>query len=494
MKRDKGMSKKKKSRFFSKKRLKLVNSALLSLFVLLAGLLIFTIFRYNILAFRYLNVLVTGLLVGIASLALVLIVRGKARRFTGLLLFFSLLLGSGAMYALKEVVDLSTGLNSTANYSEYEMAILVPADSEIKDVSQLEQVLAPLGNDSDNIKALTDHLAQTKKSQPHVEASPSYLAAYQSLINGEAPAMVLNSVFENVIQTEHPDYASKVKKIYSYKLTKQVETAKSKQDPKADVFNIYVSGIDTYGSISSVSRSDVNIIMTVNRKTKKVLLTTTPRDTYLPIADGGANQGDKLTHAGIYGIDASVHTLENFYGIDINYYVRLNFTSFLKLIDLLGGIDVHNEQEFTSLHGNYHFEVGNIHLNSEQALGFVRERYSLSGGDNDRGKNQEKVIAAVIKKLTSTDALKNYRAIISGLQDSVQTNMNLETMMSLINSQLESGGSYSVQSQALVGTGSNELTSYAMPGSNLYMMQPDQASLASLKAAMQAVREGKADD
>ena len=156
--------------------------------------------------------------------------------------------------------------------------------------------------------------------------------------------------------------------------------------------------------------------MTVNRKTKRVLLTTTPRDAYVPIADGGADQPDKLTHAGIYGIDASVHTLEKLYGIDIQYYVRLNFTSFLKLIDLLGGVDVYNDQEFTSLHGNYHFKVGNVHLNSEQALGFVRGTVFIDGVViTTAEKNQEKVIAAVIKKLTSTDALKNYNSIISGL-------------------------------------------------------------------------------
>ena len=165
--------------------------------------------------------------------------------------------------------------------------------------------------------------------------------------------MVLNSVFESVIENEHPDYASKIKKIYTYKISKKIENAQSPATNN-DVFNIYVSGIDTYGPVSSVSRSDVNIIMTVNRKTKKVLLTTTPRDAYVPIADGGNNQNDKLTHAGIYGVEASIHTLENLYGIKTNYYIRLNFTSFLKLVDLLGGIDVYNDQEFTSLHGNYH--------------------------------------------------------------------------------------------------------------------------------------------
>ncbi|HET4086812.1 TPA: LCP family protein, partial [Streptococcus pneumoniae] len=270
--------------------------------------------------------------------------------------------------------------------------------------------------------------------------------------------------------------------------TKKVEAPKTSKNQS---FNIYVSGIDTYGPISSVSRSDVNILMTVNRDTKKILLTTTPRDAYVPIADGGNNQKDKLTHAGIYGVDSSIHTLENLYGVDINYYVRLNFTSFLKMIDLLGGVDVHNDQEFSALHGKFHFPVGNVHLDSEQALGFVRERYSLADGDRDRGRNQQKVIVAILQKLTSTEALKNYGTIINSLQDSIQTNMPLETMINLVNAQLESGGNYKVNSQDLKGTGRMGLPSYAMPDSNLYVMEIDDSSLAVVKAAIQDVMEGR---
>ncbi|MEZ7605881.1 LCP family protein [Streptococcus sp. 27098_8_113] len=470
-------------------RLKIVNSTLLGVYTLLAAFLIFTIFRYHFLAFRYVNILVTALILAVAVLSGILIFKGKAGKTTSAILIVALLVGSVSMYAVKGLVDLSAGVNSTSNYSEYEMSIVVPADSDVKDLKQLTNVLAPSGNDQDNVQALMKNISQTQGHELTVDTASSYLAAYKSLTSGEAKAMVLNSVFEDTIRGEDPDYASKIKKIYTYKISKKVDTAIGKQDPNAEVFNIYVSGIDTYGPISSVSRSDVNIIMTVNRKTKKVLLTTTPRDAYVPIADGGLNQPDKLTHAGIYGVDASVHTLENLYGIDLNYYVRLNFTSFLKLIDLLGGIDIENDQEFTA--GNTHYPIGNISLNSEQALTFVRERYSLNGGDNDRGKNQEKVIAAVIKKLTSTDALKNYNAILSGLQDSVQTDMSLETMMNLINTQLESGGSYNVTSQALTGTGNTGLPSYAMPEANLYMMEIDQNSLAAAKAAIQEVMEGK---
>jgi len=470
-------------------RLKIVNSTLLGVYTLLAVFLIFTIFRYHFLAFRYVNILVTVLILAEAVLSGILIFKGKAGKTTSAILIVALLVGSVSMYAVKGLVDLSAGVNSTSNYSEYEMSIVVPADSDVKDLKQLTNVLAPSGNDQDNVQALMKNISQTQGHELTVDTASSYLAAYKSLTSGEAKAIVLNSVFEDTIRGEDPDYASKIKKIYTYKISKKIDTAIGKQDPNAEVFNIYVSGIDTYGPISSVSRSDVNIIMTVNRKTKKVLLTTTPRDAYVPIADGGLNQPDKLTHAGIYGVDASVHTLENLYGIDLNYYVRLNFTSFLRLIDLLGGIDIENDQEFTV--GNTHYPIGNISLNSEQALTFVRERYSLNGGDNDRGKNQEKVIAAVIKKLTSTDALKNYNAILSGLQDSVQTDMSLETMMNLINTQLESGGSYNVTSQALTGTGNTGLPSHAMPEANLYMMEIDQNSLAAAKAAIQEVMEGK---
>ena len=199
-----------------------------------------------------------------------------------------------------------------------------------------------------------------------------------------------------------------------------------------------------------------------------------------------------MTHAGIYGVETSEKTLENLYGIDIDYYARINFTSFLNLIDAIGGVTVYNDQAFTSLHGNYDFEVGDITLNSDEALGFVRERYSLDNGDYDRGKNQLKVIQAIINKLTSFSSISNYSSIMSTLQDSVQTDMPLDTMMDLANTQLDSGKKFTITSQEVTGTGSTgELTSYAMPTASLYMIQLDDASVASASQAIKDVMEGK---
>ena len=475
----------------SKKNIQIINMVLWGLFALLAALVLYTIFSYNLLAFRHVNIIVAAGIVLVALLTGLLAFLRKAPIFTAITLVVSLLLGGFSMFAMQEVVNLSKGLNATSNYSEYEMSVVVKADSQINDMSKLDAVSAPTETDSANIKLLTEQLEKTKNVKLNLTPATTYLEAYQKLQAGETQAIVLNSVFESLIEAENPDYASKIKKLYSYKVSKDVESAQTKQLQKGQAFNVYVSGIDSYGPISSVSRSDVNIIMTVNPATQKVLLTTTPRDAYVPIADGGNNQNDKLTHAGIYGIDASIHTLENLYGIEMNYYVRLNFTSFLKLIDLVGGVDVYNDQDFTSLHGNYHFPVGNVHLNSDQALGFVRERYSLQDGDRDRGRNQEKVIAAIIKKLSSAEALRNYNQIISGLKDSVQTNMDTQTLVNLVNAQLESGGKYVVESQDVTGEGHMDLPSYAMPGSQLYVMQLHQESLDKAKAAIQATLEGK---
>ena len=464
------------------------NITLLLVYVVLACFLLFLIFRYHILAVSNVNLLLAVVMVVIALVALLLILNRKAKIFTLIMLVLSIMTSSLALIGVRQFISLANQLNATSNYSSYSISVAVLADSEIGNVSQLSSVTAPTGTDSENIQKLLDDIKATQSKDLSVEESSSYLAAYKSLLAGDSKAIVLNSVFENLIEQEYPDHAKKIKKIYTKELTKTVEAPKVSQNK---AFNLYISGIDTYGPISSVSRSDVNIIMTVNQETKKILLTTTPRDAYVPIADGGNNQNDKLTHAGIYGVDASIHTLENLYGIDLNYYARLNFTSFLKLIDLLGGVDVYNDQEFTSLHGKYHFPVGNVHLDSEQALGFVRERYSLANGDGDRGRNQQKVISAIIQKLTSTEALKNFDGIMQSLQDSVQTNMPPETMMSLVNTQLESGGKYTVITRDLKGTGRMGLPSYAMPDSSLYMLEVDSNSLETLKTEIKDIMEGR---
>lgn len=469
----------------------IANSVLLILFALLAGIASYTMYAHNILAFRHVNVIYTAVLVVVFLVCLLLTLFKKGKHLvTVLLVLFSIVVGV-SLFAFKSLVDVADNINKTASYSEIEMKVVVPANSSISDVSELTNVQAPTSADESNINSLIANIKSEKGVELTVDPVDSYQSAYENLINGSSQAMVLNSSYSSLLELSYNDYESNLKTIYTYKIKKAIEDTAKTTDK--NVFNIYISGIDTSGAVSTVSRSDVNLILTVNMNTHKILMTTTPRDSYVRIPDGGADQYDKLTHAGIYGIETSVKTLENLYDIPINYYARLNFTSFVKLINALGGVTVYNDQAFTSLHGNYNFGVGNINLTSgEEALGFVRERYSLEHGDYDRGNNQLKVIQAIVEKLTSFQSVSNYSDVISTLQDSIQTNMPLNTMMSLVNEQLDSGKTFIFSSQEVTGTGSTgQLTSYAMPNASLYMIQLDDASVAKASQAIKNVMEGK---
>ena len=468
----------------------MVNIGLTILYAILALVLLFTMFNYNFLSFRFLNIIITiGLLV-VLAISIFLQKTKKSPLVTTVVLVIFSLVSLVGIFGFKQMIDITNRMNQTAAFSEVEMSIVVPKESDIKDVSQLTSVQAPTKVDKNNIETLMSALKKDKKVDVKVEDVASYQEAYDNLKSGKSKAMVLSGSYASLLESVDSNYASNLKTIYTYKIKKKNSNSAKQVDSK--VFNIYISGIDTYGSISTVSRSDVNIIMTVNMNTHKILLTTTPRDAYVKIPDGGADQYDKLTHAGIYGVETSEQTLENLYGIKIDYYARINFTSFLKLIDQLGGVTVHNDQAFTSLHGKFDFPVGDIQMNSEQALGFVRERYSLDGGDNDRGKNQEKVISAIVNKLASLKSVSNFTSIVNNLQDSVQTNMSLDTINALANTQLDSGSKFTVTSQAVTGTGSTgQLTSYAMPNSSLYMMKLDDSSVASASQAIKNLMEEK---
>lgn len=460
-----------------------------------AGYVVYAMVTLNILNARSINTIIYGGIALTLGLVFLLLVTKKSPKLTFFLALLSVgLLGSGA-YLVYSGTQAVQKLQQTTKVEVHGMSIVVRADSSLQDVSDLQgiTVQAPILLDQENIEALSADVKAKKNMTMQLENVATYTTAYENLINGKVEAIVLNDSYENLLSEVDAEYSKKIKVLYKFENTKNVQqgAVKPKTSQDGSIFNVYVSGIDTYGGISTVSRSDVNIIMSVNTNTKEVLLTTTPRDSYVPIADGGNNQLDKLTHAGLYGVDASIHTLENLYGINVDYYTRINFTSFLKLIDLVGGVDVYNDQAFVSHIGGMRFDIGTLHLDSAKALAFVRERYSLANGDFDRAANQQKVIAALIGKLTQPANLSKAGTILNELSTSLQTNMPFDAIMTLVNAQLESGGSYQVTNQALRTTGSMGLPSYAMPGYNLYMGVVDETSLAQVKQTMQNVLSGR---
>ena len=241
--------------------------------------------------------------------------------------------------------------------------------------------------------------------------------------------------------------------------------------------------------MTAKSRSDVNILATVNTDTHEVLLVSTPRDYFVPLSiSNGAP--DKLTHAGIYGIDVCMDTLGMLYDIDINYYFRINFGGFVKVIDALGGITVNSDYEFDSKNIlGYHFNQGANYVNGEQALVFARERYAFSEGDRQRGKNQMAVIKGVIDKALSPEILTSYSSILSSLDGCFGTNITYEEIAQLLQQQLTNGGSWTIVSYSVDGTGATEKP-YSM-SQNAYVMVPDYNTVDKAKSLMQKVRDGE---
>ena len=323
-----------------------------------------------------------------------------------------------------------------------------------------------------------------------IEYKNTYVETYKDIIDKKQEMMILNSAYEGIIELHDEKYKEKIKSIYETDFKEEIkeilkddkqENRDNNQETKhiskkPGVYNIYISGIDVAGNIATVSRSDVNIIMTVNTKTKKILLTTTPRDTYLKIPGKGQNQYDKLTHAGMYGIQTSIATLQDLYDMDIDYYVRLNFTSFINIINLVGNIQVYNDQAFKASHGGYHMPKGMITLDAKKALAFVTERFSLENGDYDRGKNQEKVIEAVIKKIANIGNITKINTILDGIASSIQTDVKMDEVMKLVNKALEEKDGYEIKSQALEVKERLDLVSFAL-GKKIHMGEVQKDSL-----------------
>lgn len=274
------------------------------------------------------------------------------------------------------------------------------------------------------------------------------------------------------------------------------ETGSYVEEREIDVmtqpFNVYISGIDVYGEITKESRSDVNLIATVNPKTHKILLTTTPRDYYVLIPGVSNGMRDKLTHAGVYGIDTSIATLEHLYNTEISFYARVNFTSVIDIVDAMGGIDVESEVAFTTSKAAgtvVDIQEGWNHLNGEQALAFVRERKAFVDGDHQRGKNQQILMSALIKKAISPMILIQANEMIDGVVGNAETNMSEVQMKSLIEMQLNDLEGWEIESVAASGDDSGKQYCYSYSGGPLYVCVPDEAQVEDIRNKMQEYLE-----
>ena len=422
-------------------------------------------------------------------------------RFIGgtvLAVIMIVILAFGGFYINKTRSAISNISGETTEVTQ--MAVYVKSDDAADSVEATAGytygILSSL--DRENTDGAVAHLNSEFGTEVQTKEYAGLTELADGILNGEVNAMLLNSGYLSVYEDMdgYTDFSTKIKEVGTVDVESTIQSAEESAPIEpittangGKVYTIYLSGIDTRGEMTAKSRSDVNIIATVNTDTHEILLVSTPRDYFVPLSiSGGAP--DKLTHAGIYGIDVCMDTLGMLYDIDINYYFRINFGGFVKVIDALGGITVNSDYDFDSKNIlGYHFNKGENYVNGEQALIFARERYAFQEGDRQRGKNQMEVIRGVVKKALSPEILTSYSSILSSLDGCFGTNITYEEIAQILQQQLTNGGDWTIVSYSVNGTGATEKP-YSM-SQKAYVMVPDYNTVDKAKSLMEKVRNGE---
>ena len=456
----------------------------LSIFLLIVSVLILVLVYFiNVLPIDYFIVLlVLVLLIDLVVIKL-LLCKGIIRNVIGVLLSIILIIFMvfGITYELNTIDFLKQlGFNT---YKEENFNILVLNDSEYNSLKDLNSKI--IGHLDNNYHVGLDKTI--KKIEKEINFDSKILVdineLVDNLINGEVDAIILEDAQISMLKEDNNNLFDKFKILEIFNIETEIKNEKENIDVINDSYNILITGVDTYGNITKVSRSDVNMVISINPKDNKILLTSIPRDYYVYLSNFSSY--DKLTHAGIYGIETSIMAIEDLLDININYYVKVNFTTLIDIVDLLDGIQVTSKYEFTSIDG-YHYNKGINYLNGEEALSFARERTAFSEGDRIRIENQQLVLKSIINKLLSSKIITNYNDLLKALNNKFLTNMKDEELTKLIKWQIDGMYNWDILNISLNGTDSYQYT-YSYQKQLLYVMLPDEESVNTAKEKINSI-------
>ena len=420
--------------------------------------------------------------------------RGTSGKVYSFLITCVLLVGTYYIAETNNMIASITGGNTRVD----KMAVAVMEDNPAETIEDAMgyNFGVQFQQGGDNIQTAVTGLQEELGTDLTVTECESVQDQASELFAGNVDAIIYNEAYTELMDEAVEGFSDNTRIIYEMDIRTELNLGGSGSDDSLtkEVFTVYISGIDTYGEVTETSRSDVNIIAVVNPTTHQILLVTTPRDSYVPLYGPDVDQGamDKLTHAGVYGIETSMETLGELYETDINYYVRLNFTSLIDIVDILGGVDVVSEFEFTtSEDSGYVMDVqeGLNHFNGEQALAFSRERHNLAEGDNQRGRNQQAVITAMLKKVISPTMLLRAGSLMEQVSKDVEMNITQDQLNALIRKQLGTNAKWSIQSVDLTGVGAEDYC-YSASSQLLYVMYPDEMALQDIIDLANIVEEG----
>ena len=433
-------------------------------------------------------------IVGLISLAIfpTLYFYGFKRWKKIVALISSILLMGGFAFAIVNLGDTVGFFSQVTSVNEqtenYYVIVNKSSDYEKEDDIKGKEVATYLTNELNYSKAKGQLASDENVTYARV-ASLSKLGS--GLLSKKYEAILISASHYKTICDQESDFKSKTRIIHVVKVKISSEDLSKNVDVTKESYNVYISGLDTSGTIDTASRSDVNMIVTVNPKTKTVLLTSIPRDYEIKLTSKD-NATDKLTHTGIYGIQQTIKSVEKLTGVDMNYYLKVNYTTVTKFIDVVGGVDVNSDFTFTT-HGQgvyYTFYEGKNHLDGAKALAFARERKSFASGDVQRNKDQAKIVEAVIKKASSSKTiLTKYSSILAACKDYMEINMTSKEIKAIVKQQINDGGSWTIKKQNMTGSGTYE-TCYSTGDYSVYVMKPSEDQVVKAVDKIAAVMDG----
>lgn len=457
--------------------LKIVGSVSLLIFVIFSVLLL----MLDMLPLKYLTIFFVVFLVLYFLLLLFVFnrkIKNKIRVVAIVfLVIFGIIFSVGIKY-LNDTINFVSVINNELFQKELYYVMTLDS-SNIEDIKNLSGKTIGAYNSENSEKAINK--LKEKINFNDIEYS-DVVEMFEDLQSGKISAVLINDSIKALLSSDLSDMNINLKQVYDLAISIEKEDIVKVVDVTKTPFNVYVAGGDAYGSIDNVTNTDVNMIITVNPTTRKILLTSIPRDYYVNLPSFGENAYDKLTHAGYYGIGESVKSIEGLLDIDINYYVKVNFSTVVGVIDAIGGVDVNSDYSFCVTTTGVCVKKGMNHLDGYSAMMFARERQSFVDGDVQRVKNQQKVIEAVINKATSsTTIITNFSSILDSVSESLTTNMDTKSINKFVKMQLNDMRGWSIESINLVGSNLYTEQTYTFPGTNLYVMQQDEESVNSAK-------------
>ena len=405
-------------------------------------------------------------------------------------IIFALICGYGIKYADKTISFVNKINDELKQKEEYYIKVL--NSSSIKNLSELDNKKIGVFTSPAAINSEKAIETLGKKSKAEIVKYDDLIVMFEDLSEKKVDALLVNDSQLSVLESELAYMNLTLKNIdgVMVPIEREEEVVKI-VDVTNTKFNIYIAGGDAYGSINKVMNTDVNMIVSVDPVNRKLLLTSIPRDYYVNLPSKGEKAYDKLTHAGYYGIQESILTVEKLLDVDINYYAKVNFSTIEGIIDAIGGVDIYNEKAFTTNDRNFRYKSGNIHLNGREALWYARERKAFSEGDVQRVKNQQKVLSAIIKKITSsTSLISNYTDILDSVSKNFSTSLDTKSINRLVKMQLGDMRGWTIENQNVTGSGANEYT-YSFPKMKLYVMKRDQESVDKAIERIKAFVEDK---